>query len=80
MACQLPISLQPQATGTTAPASGVAVAAAYDGTAAADTVQSLELEDDLAALTLATGDRLAIDVGGTLTNLVSVIVIELQPL
>ncbi len=68
-------------TGTTAPASGTAVhSTAIDGTVTADTVQTATLATDLATLTLAAGDRLAMDVGGTLTSLVGLIVIELQPL
>ena len=68
-------------TGTTAPASGTAVhSTPIDGTATVNTVQSATLATSVATLTLAAGDRLSIDVGGTLTSLVALIQIELQPL
>lgn len=70
-----------KATGTTAPASGTLVHTAALGLETTiNTVQSATLESSLATLTLAAGDRLAIDMSGTLTGLVGVIEIELQPL
>lgn len=69
-------------TGTTAPASGTAVhAGTADLKGTANTVQTLTLSTTLATLTLAAGDRLAIDVTGTLTAVAGgVVIVELQPL
>ena len=68
-------------TGTQAPSAGTLVhSTAIGGEVAINTVQSATLATSLETLTLAAGDRLAIDIGGTLTALVALIVIELQPL
>lgn len=67
-------------TGTTAPASGTAVhTGSMDLTATINTVVSPTLATNIATLTLNEGDRLALDFSGTLTNLVGVLVIEVQP-
>lgn len=66
-------------SGTTAPASGTAVAqATFDLTATINTTQTATLSATAADYTLADGDRLAIDVGGTLTGLVGVVTIVLR--
>lgn len=69
-------------TATQAPSAGTAV---HTGTAdlkgAANTVQTLTLSATPADLTLAAGDRLAIDVTGTLTTLAGgIVVVALRPI
>ena len=66
-------------TGTTAPASGTAIATAnFDLTATINTTQTATLSATAADYTLADGDKLALDFGGTLTGLVGVVTVVLR--
>jgi hypothetical protein len=66
-------------TGTTAPASGTAIATAnFDLTATVNTTQTATLSATAADYTLAAGDKLALDFGGTLTGLVGVVTIVVR--
>jgi alcohol dehydrogenase YqhD (iron-dependent ADH family) len=66
-------------TGTQAPASGTTMlTAAFDLTTTANTVTTPTLTTG-AVLTLAAGDRIALDFTGTLTSLVGLIEIFVSP-
>lgn len=66
-------------TGTTAPASGTAIAqATFDLTATVNTTQTATLSATAADYTLAAGDKLAFDFSGTLTSLVGAVTIVLR--
>lgn len=68
-------------TGTTAPASGALLSTStFDLTAAANTTQTATLTATAADRDLADGDKVAIDMSGTLTNLVGVVTLVLAKL
>ncbi len=68
-------------TGTEAPTAGDAMTtASADLVGTADTVQDLTLSATVANTQLADGDRIAIDLTGTLTNVVGNLTLTLRPL
>jgi hypothetical protein len=71
--CQVDVK---KCTGTTAPASGTTMlASVFDLTATINTVVDKALAASAATLTLAVGDRVALDFGGTMTGLVGSLVL-----